>query len=86
MTMTATAPAQLASRDLSLDVAKGLGIILVVIGHAHAIGGPGIGPAEAQVGHQFVPGAFVGGGPIANVESSRAMRAATYSPASSMPR
>ncbi|MFN5996189.1 MAG: acyltransferase family protein [Paracoccaceae bacterium] len=34
MTMTATAPAQLASRDLSLDVAKGLGIILVVIGHA----------------------------------------------------
>ena len=34
MTMTATASAQLASRDLSLDVAKGLGIILVVIGHA----------------------------------------------------
>lgn len=33
MTMTATAPAQLASRDLSLDVARGLGIILVVIGH-----------------------------------------------------
>jgi fucose 4-O-acetylase-like acetyltransferase len=34
MTMTATAPAQMASRGLSLDVAKGLGIILVVIGHA----------------------------------------------------
>ena len=32
--MTATAPAQRASRDLSLDAAKGVGIILVVIGHA----------------------------------------------------
>lgn len=32
--MTITAPAQPASRDLSLDIVKGLGIILVVIGHA----------------------------------------------------
>lgn len=34
MTATDEAPARPASRDLSLDVAKGLGIILVVIGHA----------------------------------------------------
>lgn len=32
--MTAEAPARTMPRDLSLDVAKGLGIILVVIGHA----------------------------------------------------
>lgn len=34
MTMTAEAAARPASRDLSLDVAKGIGILLVVIGHA----------------------------------------------------
>lgn len=34
MTMAADALARPASRDLSLDVAKGVGIILVVIGHA----------------------------------------------------
>lgn len=34
MSATAEAPAHPVSRDLSLDVAKGLGIILVVIGHA----------------------------------------------------
>lgn len=34
MTMSADAIARPASRDLSLDVAKGIGIILVVIGHA----------------------------------------------------
>ncbi|NHB77332.1 acyltransferase family protein [Rhodobacter calidifons] len=34
MSMTAEAPARPGSRDLSLDVAKGIGIILLVIGHA----------------------------------------------------
>ena len=34
MTVSASDPARSTSRDMSLDVAKGIGIILVVIGHA----------------------------------------------------